>query len=277
MTQIATPRTRELPSRGTLLVSTDLHGNQDDFEALRAIFERERERDRTFWVQLGDVVHGPDAEGRKRRPDLHGYDDRSWEIVDGFRQLIAAHPSEVWYVLGNHDHGHVGGPHPSKFSEDEVEALERRLSDEQRRLLREFFGSALLAVTAPCGLFLSHGVPSDRLTALGQLGARSLDPSQLPPDRAELLREILTSYGQSPATVTRMLAQLSTPEVPLHVVVHGHDRDEAGWYVEGDNQLGLCIFGAPRDNKRYLRADLSARYRSVADLRDGFEIRRLHG
>jgi hypothetical protein len=41
----------------------------------------------------------------------------------------------VHFVLGNHDHGHVGGPHPRKFHADEVEALEAlRDGAEIRRL-----------------------------------------------------------------------------------------------------------------------------------------------
>ncbi len=62
----------------------------------------------------------------------------------------------------------------------------------------------------------------------------------------------------------------------MRVVVHGHDRDERGFFVEGERQLCLCIFGAPREAKRYLRADLGGRYTSARDLRDGVEIRRLY-
>ena len=74
-----------------------------------------------------------------------------------------------------------------------------------------------------------------------------------------------------------MLAKLSTPEARLTVVIQGHDRDESGWFTEGGNQLCPVIFGAPRANKRYVQIDLTARYPDVHALRDGEEIRRVHG
>lgn len=46
--------------------------------------------------------------------------------------------------------------------------------------------------------------------------------------------------------------------------------------VDGKKQLCLCIFGASRHEKRYLRPDLSARYELAKDLHDGIEILRLY-
>jgi hypothetical protein len=60
-------------------------------------------------------------------------------------------------------------------------------------------------------------------------------------------------------------------------VAHGHDRDEAGSFTEGGNQVCPVLFGAPRGNKRYLRLDLAAAYRRVEELREGEEVRRLYG
>lgn len=262
-----------LPPRGHLLVSTDLHGNLEDFRALKSRFESAPD---VIWVQLGDVVHGPDDESRRERPALYDYPDDSMAIVDGMLALKAAHPDRFHYVLGNHDHGHVGGPHPSKFHDDEVEALERDLSPAKRAAIRALFADSLFAVATPCGLLLTHGVPSDELRSLAELDTLSLDVASNTERANELLKDLLTSYGQQPDVVTRMLAQVSLPGETFRVLVHGHDRDEAGYYVDGTNCLGLCIFGAPRENKRALFVDLAATYRSTADLRDGVEIVRLH-
>ena len=262
-----------LPDRGRLLVSTDLHGNLEDFDALRRRFEATPD---AIWVQLGDVVHGPDEESRRQRPALYDYPDESVAIVEAMLALKSDHPSRFHYVLGNHDHGHVGGPHPSKFHDDEVEALERDLPPAKRESVRALFADALLAVATPCGLLLTHGVPSDKLRSLAELDTLSLEVATNTERANELLRDLLTSYGQQPDVVARMLAKVSLPGERFHLLVHGHDRDEAGFYVDGSNCLGLCIFGAPRANKRCLWADLSATYASAADLRDGVEIRRIH-
>jgi hypothetical protein len=92
-----------------------------------------------------------------------------------------------------------------------------------------------------------------------------------------MLRSLISAYGQKSDVTTATLGRVSRSSgLDLRVVIHGHDRDESGWFAEGGNQVVPVIFGAPRENKRYIRADLGARYASAADLRDGAEILRLH-
>jgi hypothetical protein len=213
-----------LPSYGVALVSTDLHGNRDDFRALERAFAALGPD--AHWVIPGDVVHAPDAASRAAAPALYDYDDGSMAIVDGVLAQQRAAPGRVHFVLGNHDHGHVGGPHPRKFHGDEVEALEATLTAAELGRMRALFTEALLAVVAPCGAML--------------------------------------------ASVSRHGGW------DLRVVIHGHDRDEAGFFYEGTTQLCPVIFGAPRAEKRYVVLDLGARYEAAASLRDGAEIRRLH-
>jgi predicted phosphodiesterase len=264
-------RFRLLPARGTLLVSSDLHGNLEDFLALRAIFEA---TPGAHWIQLGDIVHGPNDEARREHPELYGFPDRSHAIVAGFLDLIGRFPERVHYVLGNHDYGHVGGPRTRKFYPDEVAALEGTLTESQRGDLRALFAAALFAAAAPCGVLLAHGSPDDELASLDDLDAIPLEP--IDPSHARVLKHLLTSYGQVQAKTARLLARVSRPGLDLRVVVHGHDRDDRGFFIEGNNQVCPCIFGAPRWTKRYIRLDLGARYESAADLRDGAEILRLY-
>jgi hypothetical protein len=270
-------RYRVLPERGTLLVSTDLHGNGEDYRRMETIFRSTLAQDpETHWVILGDTVHGPDPLARVWKPALYDYPDESYRLVEAILELQEEIPGRVHYVLGNHDYGHIGGPHPAKFYEDEVEQLESTLDASQRATLRRLFGSALLAVVAPCGVLLTHGSPDDRLSRLDELHGIQLPPDSGHEDHEALLESILTPYGQPPGVTARLLAKLSTEDLRLTFVVHGHDRDEHGWYADGGNQLCPVIFGAPRLHKRYLRLDLAARYRGTEDLADGREIRRLH-
>jgi predicted phosphodiesterase len=264
-----------LPAHGHALVSTDIHGNHDDFLALRRAFEALGPD--AHWVILGDVVHGPDDTARAGKPELYGYPDESFRIVDDILALERACPGRVHFVLGNHDHGHVGGPHTHKFWPDEVAHLEASLSPAQRDAMRELFSRALLAVAAPCGVFLSHGSPDDTLERLDDLD-RVEDLARIPDPRlAASVHSFLTHYGQPDAKCARFLERMSASSgLPLRVVVHGHDRIETGFFYEGQRQVCLCIFGAPREAKRCLVLDLAARYERAADLRDGVEIRRLH-
>ncbi|MEZ4458627.1 MAG: hypothetical protein R3E66_02645 [bacterium] len=72
--------------------------------------------------------------------------------------------------------------------------------------------------------------------------------------------DILTSYGQTTEDVDEMLQRVSTDGNELKFVIHGHDRDEDGYFIEGENQFCPVIFGAPDANKRFLVLDLSQRY-----------------
>jgi hypothetical protein len=267
-----------LPTRGVVLASTDVHGNGEDIARLADVFEAERAREpETHWVILGDVVHAPDARARADRPDLYDFDDATMPIVDRLTSLSLEHPGRVHFVLGNHDHGHVGGPHTHKFHDDEVVALERSLSEAERLRLHAFLQSALLAVVAPCGVLFTHGAPDATLESVASLDDVPFDLARATAEQRAMLRALLTAYGQPDAVCRKMLDQVShAGGWELGVVVHGHDRDERGFFVEGTHQVCPCLFGAPREAKRYVRLDLGRRYENASALRDGEEIRRLY-
>ncbi|MBK6459477.1 MAG: metallophosphoesterase [Myxococcales bacterium] len=265
-----------LPARGRALVSTDLHGNLDDFTALRARFLTwlAQEPD-THWILAGDLVHGPDDASRGHA--LYGYEDASARLVREVTALVAAHPARVHVLLGNHDHGHVGGPHTSKFHLDEVEALELSMGAADKRALCTLFERALLAVALPCGALVCHGSPDDRLERLEDLDALSLDPARNDPYQAHVLASLLRSYGQTEARTARLLARLSA-HLPFELtfVAHGHDKDEDGVFFEGRNQVCPVLFGARREARRHLLLDLEARYADAMALREGHEVLRVH-
>lgn len=264
-----------LPDHGTLLVSTDLHGNGQDFRVLEAAFRESLARDPdTQWVLLGDVVHAPNPEAQAENPALYDFMDESAYIVRRIIDLRRELPGHVHYVLGNHDYAHVGGPVTSKFYDDEAATLEATLDPEELAAMRALFREGLLAVTAPCGIFFAHGSPNATLRDVADL-----DAVELPPQtnyHRDLVATFLTHYGQRPDVTSRLLATVSAWGVPVNMVIHGHDRDEMGWYTHGDNQGCAVLFGAPRRARRYLHLDLAAHYGSVHDLREGGEVRRLY-
>lgn len=271
-------RTRIFPGQGTLIVSTDMHGNAEDFAALRRRFLTELAAEpETYWAILGDTVHGPSPEARGRRPELYDYDDESAAIVLGILELQAAHPDRVAYLLGNHDHGHVGGPHTAKFYPDEVAALEQRCTNAELAGIQRLFSQALLSAAAPCGVLLAHGCPDDHLVRYADLEEVKWSRADNSVYRRHLLDTFTRSYGQSEAVVERLLMAVSATAVPVRLVIHGHDRDEAGFFVASGGRV-LCpvLFGAPRSEKRFVRLDLAAHYASAVDVRDGVELLRLY-
>jgi hypothetical protein len=125
-------------------------------------------------------------------------------------------------------------------------------------------------------VLLCHGSPDDRLRALADLDGIDFQPGVNSEYQAHVLDSFLNSYGQSAEVTGRLLRQLSSPALPLRLVVHGHDRDESGFFVEGGNQVCPVLFGALPENKRYLVLDLAATYARPEALRDGVEVRRVH-
>jgi hypothetical protein len=125
---------------------------------------------------------------------------------------------------------------------------------------------------------MSHGSPDDALERLDDLDRIEDLGAVTDPYLRGVLQSFLTHYGQPDARSARFLEKVSQSSgLDLRIVVHGHDRIEHGYFYEGQRQLCLCIFGAPRHAKRYLVLDLAARYERAADLRDGIEIRSLYG
>jgi hypothetical protein len=251
-------RSRVLPHFGHLLVTTDLHGNLEDFLTAKAVLQRAWSAGLdAHWTLLGDLVHGPDARAAADAPELYGFEDQSPALIDAVFELVQANPLRVHVVLGNHDAGHLGFKHTSKFHPDEVEALEARLTKHQLERLTQLCANALLAVVAPCGLLLTHGAPGDELTSLALLDG-PLPPARDDEPRHRAVNEVLWSYGQKGPVAAAMLGRISAETGHhLKVAVHGHDRDQSGWFLEGGNQVQPVIFGAPRENKRFLWIDLA--------------------
>ncbi len=264
-----------LPANGTLLVNTDVHGSGDDFEQMRAIFARSDAS--THWVILGDIVHAPDRTARLRSPALYDYDDRSGEIATSIAALQVEYPGRVHFVIGNHDWAHVGGPKVAKFWPDESGHLEETLSADVIATMHAVFRDALLCVMTPCGAFLSHASPGALVESLAELDAIDIG-GELTVRQNGFVRDMTTFYGQREAVSRSFLEHMShLSGCDLRFVVHGHDRDDAGWFKHENTQICPVIFGAPRENRRYLRLDLAARYDSVDSLREDHEILRLWG
>lgn len=263
----------ELPDAGILLISTDIHGNLEDFEHVCRHFERLRVRHETvYWVMLGDLIHGPDAHGRTRNPTFYDYPDQSVEILRRVIRLTEQHPGRVFFVMGNHEWSHVGGPKTRKFHLDEAAFLEQQASEQEIEEFHAFFNEALLTVATPCGALLCHGAPAE-IEGFSEVDDLEFEAGDRSSRAHQLLSDILTSYGQPRADVEEMLARLSNKNRELSFIIHGHDRDAKGFFVEEENQFCPVIFGAPRENKRILVMDLSRDYAATTLAASGALVR----
>ena len=265
---------------GPVLISADLHGNLADFEQLRALFLASDARgEQPMWISVGDWVHGP-AEDDPRRDvlDRHGqplyaYRDETPAILEALFALMDRFGDRVISICGNHEHAHIGGRLTQKFHRNEAAHLEARLAPAAVEELRRRFATWPVVIRlAGCGIALTHGAPIP--ASVAEFERTRYHRVAAPPGDA--LSSAMARYGFCRGEDLELLARLSEPGCELGVVVHGHNREEEGFYPSGAAALLLCTsFGARRARKTYLWLDRAQRYASLAALRDGIELRRL--
>jgi len=281
----ARERVLHLPGEGRLLVCTDLHGNLRDFRRMRDHFFAARERHgRAVLLLTGDLVHGP-CFTPSEWPDYLGtfYPDQSGELLDEYIELKERFSNDVFALIGNHEHSHVGGPHTPKFWEDETLYFEHSVGPERADVYRELFRSFAVLALTPCGVAITHAAPNaviDGIADLEQLRYRGHHQMNLAALASMPLLGRLLWSRRCPTDVARhFLAALGTDGAPpLKLVVFGHDIVTEGFERFGREQLLLSTsFGLVDRAKTYLDLDLAGRYESTDDLQPGRELLPLYG
>jgi hypothetical protein len=265
------PRVANLPDRGRLIVATDLQGNLPDWEAVERTFERcHAERGPAVLVVTGDLVHGPDL-SEDEWPDYLGsyYRDASTELLARARSLQARHPGRVHYLLGNHEHAHVGGPIVAKFFPDEAERLEVLLGREGARGMREWLREwPFVAAARSAGLVMLHAAPHVPISSVEDLEELPIEGVFDGDDVDPLVRERVAALFWSRTTSTeRATSFLRAIDPGAKVAIYGHDVARAGYAI--DREPLLCIstsFGCYDGDKLLLEWDLSRRAESATQV-----------
>jgi hypothetical protein len=265
-----------LPGRGTLLVATDLQGNRKDYERLKQLYWQEDSLGNEPVLALcGDLVHGPspDLNAEGAWPDYLGtpYVDESAALIRDFEQLTRY--ARAFSLLGNHEHAHVGGPVVAKFYHDEARVLDEALGTDRLRI-HAFFESFPLVASSPCGIVLTHGAPKatePTIEDFERLSYRGRDSATFGMLTGSTLGALLWARSAT-SEEAKALLRVTTGNGE-GAVIYGHDIAASGYEAAGREQI--CVsssFGVFDPCKTYLRIDLSKRYRSVNDLRPGYEI-----
>lgn len=268
---------------GRVLVTSDLHGNLDDWNALEAIFRSGLAGGTLVrWLALGDFVHGPSPRKRTTEyagEDLYSYADRSRELVAAVARASAEFGGRFLTLIGNHEHAHVGGKRTGRYHPDEAAHLEGQMEpDEVERMRAMFRGWPLVIQLPSCGVILTHGAPPDD----DFHGPVVIDDARLeggcPRDSGEFLEGVLNHYGFGEQNGRRFLDRMSVDGERYDLIVHGHDRELEGGASNGPHAYLLCTsFGAKRLRKAYLTLQLDRRYTGPGDLVEGVDVHRLYG
>lgn len=268
-------RVIRLPDKGRLLVCTDLQGCMRDFQRMVEIFEQaliDHEGD-AHLLFTGDLIHGPHIEPEDW-PDFLGeyYRDQSGELMIAFAALAAKYPGRVHALLGNHEHGHVGGPHTAKFAADEVALLEHILGPAATARMRAIIHTFAIAAVSKCGAVFTHGAPAAVIDSIADLEAADLSgagfASPLEILDTPIVGKILWARSATEAEARRFLKACGGT-----ISIYGHDVIPEGFEKVGDEQIIVSTsFGLFDTNKVYVSLDLSKKYRTVHDLRVGYEL-----
>jgi hypothetical protein len=224
-------------------------------------------------IFTGDLIHGPHIDPEDW-PDFLGeyYRDASGEVMIAYAGLASQYPGRVHALLGNHEHGHVGGPHTAKFAADEVALLEQILGPAGTARMRGIIHTFALAAVSKCGAILTHGAPAAVIDSVADLEAADLSgagfASPLEVLDTPVVGKVLWARSATPTEARRFLRAAGGT-----IAIYGHDVVPEGYETVGDEQICVSTsFGLFDQNKVYLSLDLSARYRGVSDLRVGHEI-----
>lgn len=260
-----------LPDFGRLLVATDLQGNVGDFLRVETIFEDALAQDAaTILVVTGDLVHGPELD-EAEWPEYLGtyYRGDSKTLLERASGLQERHPGQVHYLLGNHEHAHVGGPVVSKFFPDEANRLEELFGpDETARMRKWLAGWPFLAIAPHAGLCMLHAAPHAHIQNAAEIERLPLDGYfELPIEETSTgggLGALLWARTTSTERANDFLRAL---DPSLCVAVYGHDVARAGYAVDREPLLCLSTsFGCYDGDKLYLDWDLSVRASSAQDV-----------
>ncbi|MFO0555436.1 MAG: metallophosphoesterase [Polyangiaceae bacterium] len=258
------PRIVELPSQGRLIVGTDLQGNLQDFIALERAFERahETEEHGAVLVVTGDLVHGPEI-APSDWPDHLGtyYHGNSPAVLERARALAERHPGRVHFLLGNHEHAHIGGPVVSKFFPNEAERLETLLGRAGTESFRSWVRTwPFVAIAPESGLLMMHAAPHVAIQSRDDLETLSLvvdADEETDLDRGATIIALLWARSTSG---DRARSFLRAVDERLAVAVYGHDVAHSGYAI--DREPLLCIstsFGCFDGDKLYLSWPLDRR------------------
>ena len=268
-----------LPDRGRLIVCTDLQGCLRDYYRIVEVFEDARSRNKgdAHLLFTGDLIHGPHLEPDEW-PDFLGeyYRDASGEVMDAYVALSERYPGRIHALIGNHEHGHIGGPHTAKFAADEVILLETLLGPSAAQRLQHIIATFALAAVAPCGAVFTHGAPAATIQSIKDVEEADLSGRQYasPLDVLDtpVVGKLLWARSADTAVAKRFLRAMGGT-----IAIYGHDVIPEGFERVGDEQIVVSTsFGVYDAYKVYLTLDLASRYKTVHDLRVGHEIMPLY-
>lgn len=238
----------DLPSRGRLVMTGDLHDNAVNFQRIVKLARLDESPD--HYLILHEIVHGEHhVNGR----------DLSIRLLARVAHLKRLYPEQVLLMQANHELAQLGGEGILKGAISVVEAFDAGIEflypehvDEVTEAMHTFIRSLLLAVRCGNGVFCSHSLPSPR-----KIDAFDKSVLDRVPTQADLAVDgsgYLMVWGRHH---TQKIADELAEAWGVKVFVMGHQPAEMGYEAEGDS---ILILASDHDHGMALPIDLAKGY-----------------
>lgn len=243
----------KLPSKGRLLIVTDLHGNLEDYEKYIDLWDCYDPNYHIVFV--GDFIHSIDE------------NDYSIEIIedviDKFKKYPNFHP-----LLGNHEWSHIVGTNIFKGFQNQTYEFEKLISDKKGELepylsnYINFFKKMPYFVKTNNGIFISHTGPSKSIKSMNDFNKIFNNDYDFKSLHDFLWNRFDNDYNEN--DVDNFLKIVGSK-----CMVVGHTVVD-GFLIYGNQMILSSSFAT--DNKAYLDIDLSEPINNMDDLVDNIKF-----
>jgi hypothetical protein len=219
----------ELPDKGSLIITGDLHGHRRNFERIVTFADLENNRDRH--VILQEIIHGGPE-------DLHG-GCLSYKLLFEAVRYKLTFPGRVHIIMGNHDTAFIINSEVMKDGREMNRAmcmaLEREYKDAGTDIvqaIKQFLFSQPLAVKCRNRIWISHSLPADRF--VDKFDPKIMEKSLTIDDITRPGSAYLLTWGRK---LSQNILDKMSKIFDVDIFVLGHQQQEKGWSKAGRNLL----------------------------------------
>ena len=239
-----------LPGEGEVWMTGDMHDHRRNFEKVVKAADLANNPQRH--LVLHELIHGD-------RLDSSGADG-SWETLFKAAELKCDHPSQVHFLLANHDLAQIHGEGIMKGGMSVCEALtaglKRDFGDRTMSVnvaLSEFLLSLPLAIRTGNNLFFCHSLPTDDEIPNFDYGVfdRQLTGADYR-RRTGPVYQLIWGRRITPAGVDVFADTLG-----VSMIITGHQPQDTGFAINGNRHL---IIASDHNQGVFLPIDLAEAY-----------------
>ena len=239
-----------LPEEGEVWIAGDIHDHRRNFEKFVTSADLGNNPQRHLVLQ--ELIHGDHF-------DANGAED-SWKMLYQAAELKVEFPSQVHFLLANHDLAQIHGEGIMKAGLSVCEAFYKGLKRDLPKnyhmvnvAITDFLLSLPLAIRAPNGMFFCHSIPND--DQLDAFDFTVFDRALVADDykrRVGPVYQLIWGRRTTPAGATAFMQK-----VHAKMLITGHQPQESGYAINGQHHL---IIASDHIQGVFLPIDLAETY-----------------